>query len=117
MFETKPLLSNSGEAAANIWTSPPVGLMTARVDFLVLILSPLSPSPSSIPPLVATLHIICRQHAGLPGPLHGAVHPAFVDVLSVDDDVAIPEGNLVVVLSCVVVQGPVNTLQATGRDG
>lgn len=66
---------------------------------------------SLLPPLVATLHVICRQHAGLAGSLHGAVHPALVDGLSVDDDIAVPERDLVVVLSCVVIQRPVNTLQ------
>ncbi len=67
----------------------------------------------SLPPLVATFHIICRQHAGLAGSLHGAIHPALVDGLSVDDDVAVPERNLVMVLSCVVVQCPINTLKTT----
>ena len=68
-------------------------------------------SASFFAPLVATLHVIGRQHAGLAGPLHGAVHPALVDGLSVDDDVAVPERDLVVVLSCVVIERPVNSLQ------
>lgn len=59
--------------------------------------------------LVTTLHIVCGQHAGLSGPLHSAVHPALIDGLSVDDDVPIPERDLVVVLSRIVVQRPVNT--------
>lgn len=66
---------------------------------------------SSSAPLVATLHVIGRQHARLAGPLDGAVHPALVDWLSVDDHVAVAEGNLVVVLRCVVVQRPIDALQ------
>lgn len=68
------------------------------------------------PPLVAALHIVGGQHARLAGALHGAVHPALVDGLSVDDDVSVPEGNLVVVLGRVVVQRPEDALQARGRQ-
>ncbi|KAG7231371.1 hypothetical protein INR49_012211, partial [Caranx melampygus] len=55
---------------------------------------------------LATLHIVCWQHARLAGPLHGAIHPALIDGLSVNDDVAVPERHLVVVLSCVVIERP-----------
>lgn len=76
------------------------------------ILSPRPPPPQKISvPLVATLHVICRQHARLAGPLHGAVHPALIDRLSVDDDITVTEGNLVVVLRRVVVQRPIDALQ------
>lgn len=73
----------------------------------------LSPPPpqKTFAPLVVTLHIIGWQHARLAGSLHGAVHPALVDRLSVDDDVAVTERNLVMVLSCVVVQRPIDALQ------
>lgn len=87
-------------------TSPAADFLTATEDYILYTSTPPSLAP---PPLVATLHIVCRQHAGLPGSLHRAVHPAFVDGLSVDDDVAVPERDLVVVLGCVVVQRPVNT--------
>lgn len=60
---------------------------------------------------VAALHVVGRQHPGLPGSLHSAVHPALIDGLSVDDDIAVPEGHLVVVLSCVVVERSVNALK------
>lgn len=81
---------------------------------------PQSSSSSSSPTqtsalLVATLHIVCREHARLAGPLHGAVHPALIDGLSIDDDISVAEGNLVVVLRCVVVQRPVDALQETGQ--
>lgn len=52
-----------------------------------------------------SLHVVGGQHAGLAGALHGAVHPALVDGLHVDDDVAVLEGNLVVVGGTIVVQG------------
>lgn len=72
---------------------------------------PDAPSAATIAPLVAKLHVICRQHAGLSRSLHSAVHPAFIDGLSVDDDVTVTERDLVVVLGHVVVQGPVDALQ------
>lgn len=72
---------------------------------------------TAVAPLVATLHVIRWQHAGLAGALHGAVHPALVNGLSVDDDIAVPEGDLVVVLGRVVVQCPVNTLQTRRQWG
>jgi hypothetical protein len=39
--------------------------------------------------------------------VHGAGHPALVDVAAVDDDVAVVERHLVRVLGLVVVDGPV----------
>lgn len=60
--------------------------------------------------LVATFHVVGRQHSRLPCPLHGAVHPALIDCLSVDDDVTVPKGDLIVVLGGVVIQCSVNTL-------
>lgn len=87
-------------------TSPAADSPTAMEDYILYI----SVAPST-PLLVATLHVVRRQHARLAGSLHGAVHPAFVDWLSVDDDITVPERNLVMVLGCVVVQRSVNTLQ------
>ena len=66
-------------------------------------------------PLVEALHVVGGEHAWFAGPLHGAVHPALVDGLSVDDDVTVAEGHLVVVLRWVVVQRPVHSLN--GRSG
>lgn len=71
--------------------------------------------PPPPPPLVATLHVISGQHARLAGPLHGSVHPAFIDGLSVDNDITVAEGDFVVVLRCVVVQCPIDALQETGQ--
>lgn len=70
--------------------------------------APLAPDRA---PLVAAFHVIGRQHARLAGSLDSAVHPALIDGLGVDDDITIPERDLVVVLSCVVIQRPVHTLQ------
>lgn len=95
-------------------TSLTADFLTVRVDFILDMLplpGVLFLTPSFLPPLVAALHVVRRQHAGLAGPLHSAVHPALVDGLSVDDDIAIPERDLVVVLSRVVVQRPVDALQ------
>ena len=66
-------------------------------------------------PLVEALHVVGREHAWFAGPLNGAVHPALIDGLSVDDDITVAEGHLVVVLRCVVVERPVNSLN--GRYG
>lgn len=93
---------------------PPVDLDMTPCTWTSPTADPTDVHPFTLP-LVATLHIVCRQHPGLAGSLHGAVHPAFIDVLSVDDDVAIPEGHLIMVLSCVVVQRPVDTLPTTGQ--
>lgn len=68
---------------------------------------PLQAGPA---PSVAALHVVGWQHARPSGALHGPVHPALVDGLSVHDDVAIAEGHLVVVLRRVVVQRPVDAL-------
>lgn len=89
-------------------------LPCCSTPLLLLLLHPTPPPP---PPLVATLHVICGQHAGLAGPLHGAVHPALVDGLSVDDDVTVTEGDLVVVLRRVVVQRPIDALQPQQQWG
>lgn len=51
------------------------------------------------------LHIVSRQHAGLSCPVHGARHPALVDERSIDDDVTVPEADLVAVLTLIVVHG------------
>lgn len=56
-------------------------------------------------------HVVGGQHARLAGALHGAVHPAFVDGLHVDDDVAVLEGDLVGVGGGVVVHGAHGFLQ------
>lgn len=50
-------------------------------------------------------HVVGGQHAGLAGALHGAVHPALVDGLHVDDDVAVFERHLVAVCRHVVIHG------------
>ena len=63
------------------------------------------------------LHVVGGQHAGLAGALHGAVHPALVDGLHVDDDVAVLEGHLVVVRRAVVVHGSHRFLRREGRVG
>ena len=51
------------------------------------------------------LHVVGRQHARLPGPVHRPRHPALVDEGGVDDDVSVPEADLVAVLALVVVHG------------
>ena len=51
------------------------------------------------------LHIVGWQHAGLSCPVHRACHPALVYERRIDDDVAVPEADLVAVLALVVVHG------------
>ena len=53
--------------------------------------------------LVDALDVVGREHAVLAGALHDAGHPALVDGLAVDDDVAVEEAHLVVVPGNVVV--------------
>lgn len=85
-----------------------------QCHWLQVRLTPPLPRPHLAPhPLVAALHIVGGQHAGLAGALHSAVHPALVNRLGVYDDIAIPEGDLVMVLGRIVVQCPVDSLRAT----
>lgn len=51
------------------------------------------------------LHIVRWQHPSLSSALHGAVHPAFIDGLNVDDDIPVFEGHLVIVRSGIVIHG------------
>lgn len=62
------------------------------------------------------LDVVGRQHAGLAGALHCAVHPALVDGLHVDDDVAVLEGDLVAVGGRVVVHGAHGLLRRGERE-
>lgn len=105
-----PASTSSPAALPKIFTfrPPPPPLLS-------ILSPPPPPPPQTSAPLVATLHIVCWEHARLAGPLHGAVHPALIDGLSIDDDITVAEGNLVVVLRCVVVQCPVDALQETGQ--
>lgn len=57
------------------------------------------------------LHIVGGQHAGLAGPLHPTGHPARIDRLHLEDDIALAEANLVDVLRLIVVDGPIDALQ------
>lgn len=57
------------------------------------------------------LHIVGGQHAGLAGPLHPTGHPAGIDRLHLEDDIALAEAHLVDVLRLVVVDGPIDALQ------
>lgn len=50
-------------------------------------------------------NVVGWQHAGLAGTLNSTIHPAFVDGLHVDDDVAVLEGHLVTVGCGVVIHG------------
>lgn len=49
--------------------------------------------------------VVGRQHAGLSGTLHGAVHPTLIDGLHIYDDITILEGHLIIVSSGIVVHG------------
>lgn len=61
-------------------------------------------------------NVVGWQHAGLAGALHGTVHPALVDGLHVDDDIAVLEGHLVAVGSGVVVHGTHSFLQSIKKS-
>ena len=52
---------------------------------------------------VHRLHIVRRQHSRLSRSVHCSRHPALVDERCVDDDVPVPEADLVAVLALVVV--------------
>lgn len=62
---------------------------------------------------VQTLHVVGRKHAGLPGALDRAEHPSLIDGLRVNDHVTVTEGDLVVILSGVIIQRPVHPLLDT----
>lgn len=47
--------------------------------------------------------VVCRQHSGEAGPLDASGHPAGVDRVDLDDEVALGEAHLVTVLGLVVV--------------
>ena len=51
------------------------------------------------------LHVVGGEHARLSRPVHRPGHPALVDEGGVDDDVSVPEADLVAVLALVVVHG------------
>lgn len=61
------------------------------------------------------LHIVGGQHALLAGALHAAVHPAFVDLLHVYDQVSVHERHLVVICGSVVVHCSVPLLWAENK--
>lgn len=61
--------------------------------------------------------VVCRQHSGEAGPLDASGHPAGVDGVDLDDEVALGEANLVTVLGLVVVDGTVDAHLSHGfRD-
>jgi len=49
--------------------------------------------------------VVGGQHPVLPGAVDRPAHPAVVDLDAVDDQVAVSEGDLVVILSLVIVNG------------
>lgn len=49
------------------------------------------------------LHVVGGEHAGVARTLHRAIHPSVVNLLHVDDGVAVLEGDLVFVSSVVIV--------------
>lgn len=51
------------------------------------------------------LHVVGGEHAGVARTLHRAVHPSVVNLLHVDDGVAVLEGDLVFVSRVVIVDG------------
>lgn len=55
--------------------------------------------------------VVCRQHSGEAGPLDASGHPAGVDRVDLDDEVALGEAHLVTVLGLVVVDRTVDSLQ------
>lgn len=57
--------------------------------------------------LIHKLNVICWEHARSPGSLHGAIHPAVINGLHVDNVVTISEGDLVFILGTVIVHGSV----------
>ncbi len=62
---------------------------------------------------VQALHVVGRKHAGLPGALDRAEHPSLVDALRVNDHVSVAEGDLIVILSGVIVQRSIHSLLDT----
>lgn len=54
--------------------------------------------------------VVCRQHSGEAGPLDASGHPAGVDRVDLDDEVALGEAHLVTVLGLVVVDRTVDAL-------
>lgn len=56
------------------------------------------------------LHVVGWQHACVARALHGAVHPAVVNLLHVDDRVPVLEGDFILVGSAVVIHSAVPLL-------
>lgn len=51
------------------------------------------------------LHVVGGEHPRVPRALHRAVHPPVVDLLHVDDGVAVLEGNFILIGRVVIVDG------------
>ena len=62
--------------------------------------------------LIDWFDVVGRYHSGAAGAENRSRHPTFVDGLAIDDDVAVAEGDFVIVVGVVVVHGPERTLQA-----
>lgn len=52
-----------------------------------------------------SFHVVGWEHAGPAGPLHSAVHPAFINCLSIHYSISIFEGHFVCIGSHIVIHG------------
>lgn len=52
-----------------------------------------------------SFHVIGWEHAGPAGPLHSAIHPAFINRLSIHYSISVFEGHFICICSHIVIHG------------